>query len=525
MPRMPGTKKATSNSLTKSSGRRAAPTRVSLRSTLSSSSSIQQRLVALAGALFTVAFAIFMLTITTTHPGVIFGPDVPTRLIAFELIAVSLLLALASGSSRVRLTLQMVMIYMTIYLILPGYHHSSMNTFPFYGMHYEMDIRMRAAVMIAVFIIALMVGYLLGDEGQRIGRTPKMIKREIVFPSQTLLMLFTILAILATGLYLAKLGTSAFGQRSEIRGGGALSSGLFLTMPRMITFVSFAYCYILFMRSQKVGLALYYLVVNAPFFLITNFPLALARYTLFGIILFFVVQTVDLRTAKARSLLSFAFVFGALFAMPYVDSLTRHLGSSVSVSVTQAYDKYLTSGDFDGLQSIQNAVIFNNQNGTTNGLQTLSAVLFFVPRSIWEAKGDPTGVITSRAAGFAFNNISQPLPSELFVDFGMIGMGLCSVLIGFWMARFDGWVDRNWDAGPRARLLAGVVVAYGIIVMRGALLGIVPPVALLAAGVGLIIRLGLRSPEKLILRMRSDGPVIQLSPRTVRLAKAAGRLR
>ncbi|MDE8650479.1 hypothetical protein [Novosphingobium album (ex Liu et al. 2023)] len=462
-------------------------------------------LAALAGALLTVAIAVLLLTITTAREDVIFGPDASVRLLAFEFIAASLILFLASTSARMHLALQMVMIYLTIYLILPGYHHGSNNTFPFYGMHYPEDIRLRAAGLISVFIISLMIGYMIGDQSQRMGRAPKLIGREIIFPNKVLLIAFTVAAVAATGVFLATVGFGgAFGLRGETGGGGGSKAavGLLVTLPRIVTFVSFAYCYILFLRARKAGIALYFLLLNTPFFFVTNFPLALARFALFGIVLFFVVQTYNLRGAMARTVLTVAFVFGALFAMPYVDSLTRHVSEGSAGSLQQSYTSYLESGDFDGLQSIQNAIIYHDSKGTTNGRQIISAALFFVPRSIWSEKGEPTGAITSKAAGFEFNNISQPLPSEFYVDFGIYGAAALSLLLGFGIARLDGWINRNWDAGPRARLIAGVVVAFGVILMRGTLLGIVPPIVVFSAGVGAIITLGLRSPEKLLLRHR-----------------------
>ena len=85
----------------------------------------------------------------------VFGPDEATRLLAFELIAVALLLVLASSGSRMRLTLQMILTYLTIYLILPGYHHSSKNIYPFYDLSYDHDLRLLAASIILFFVVSL----------------------------------------------------------------------------------------------------------------------------------------------------------------------------------------------------------------------------------------------------------------------------------------------------------------------------------------------------------------------------------
>jgi hypothetical protein len=480
-------------------------------------------LIIIAGGFLTVALSLALLNVSSAFPGIVFGPDEATRLLAIELIAVALLLVLASSGSRMRLTLQMILTYMTIYLILPGYHHSSKNIYPFYDLSYEHDIRMRAALIISLFVAALISGYLLGDHTGTRRQTHKTIAREIVFPSLPLLLTFTVVSIVAMIGYVARAGLGkALSTRAEFGGADSiLEYGFLVTAPRLITFVAFAYCFVIFLRSRKAGFGLYYMLVNLIPFLICNFPLVLPRYVLFGIILFFLVQTFDFSTARARNLLTMAFLFGALFAMPVAESLTRNSNRQASTSLTEAYDYYLSSPDFDGLQSIQNAVLYTDQVGFQNGLGTLSAALFFVPRDFWESKAPPTGEVTSKAAGYYFHNISQPLPSELFVDFGWIGLVVSSAILGFWVARLDRWIDVNWHAGPRARLIAGIVVAYTIILMRGALLAIISSVVFFSAGIALIIVLGLVKAESIRIRRRrrSDGEIMP-SPRVARHAKA-----
>lgn len=478
-----------------------------------------------AGLFLSVAFAVLLLFMANSRDGLDFGGDASVRMLAVEFVAASMLLYLSSTSEGMQISLQMVLIYMTVYLLLPGFHHASSNTFPFYAMHYVESVRMEAANIIAVFIISLMVGYISGLHFLRRGTVRSPIDAEIIFPNKILLIVFTLAALGATGVYLALAGINgAFGMRGaagEAAEGQVAILGLFVTLPRTVTFIAFAYCYILLLRGRNAGVPLFFLILNAPLFFVTNYPIALARYYLFGIVLFFVVQTLNFHRSSARFFLTLTFVAGALFAMPYVDSLTRNRGGQLADSFSEYLNDYLNSGDFDGLQSIQNAVIYVDDNGTEKGRQLLSATLFFVPRTIWPGKAEPSGVITSRAAGFEFNNISQPLPSEFYVDFGMWGVVVLTLLLGFGMARLDGWIHRNWEAGPRARMIAGIVVAFGIILMRGTLLGIVPPIAVFSAGVAVVIMVGLRKPEKIILRGRRA----EMARRALRPSGASPRAR
>lgn len=57
------------------------------------------------------------------------------------------------------------------------------------------------------------------------------------------------------------------------------------------------------------------------------------------------------------------------------------------------FEYYVTSGDFDGLQSTINVVAMHDGKGGKEGLNLLSAILFFVPRSVWpEGTGWEAGV-------------------------------------------------------------------------------------------------------------------------------------
>lgn len=480
-------------------------------------------LLVIAVGFLTVAAVLGLLAASSANPGIVFGPDQATRLLAYEVIAISLLLALTSSSARMRLALQMVLTYLAIYLVLPGYHHSSKNIYPFYDISYEHDIRLRAATIISLFVAGLIVGYLLGDQTGRQKDARKSIKREVLFPSLPLLIAFTAASYISLIAYLSNAGIEqAFSNRANFGGASSiLEYGLFVTAPRLITFVAFAYCFVIFLRSRKVGFGLYYMLLNAIPFLTCNFPLVLPRYVLFGIILFFLVQAFDFRSARSRNLLTVAFVFGALFAMPLAESLTRQSRNSTATSISEAYEYYLSSLDFDGLQSIQNAVLYTDKAGFQDGLHLMSATLFFVPREIWPGKAPASGEVTSKAAGYAFHNISQPLPSEFFIDFGWFGMVVASAILGFAVARLDSWIDSNWHSGPRARLIAGIVVAYSIILMRGALLAIISSVVLFSAGIALIIVVGLVKAESIRIRRkpRIDEYILP-SPRVTRHAKA-----
>ena len=68
--------------------------------------------------------------------------------------------------------------------------------------------------------------------------------------------------------------------------------------------------------------------------------------------------------------------------------------------------------DFDGFQQIVNAMVFSEDVGHSLGHYTSSALLFFVPRSLWEGKATPASIDVAEHRGYEFTNLSLPLPAE-----------------------------------------------------------------------------------------------------------------
>jgi len=109
----------------------------------------------------------------------------------------------------------------------------------------------------------------------------------------------------------------------------------------------------------------------------------------------------------------------------------------------------------------------------------LSALLFFFPRDFWAGKSRGTGGEAAAFNGYDFVNISAPLPSEFFVDFGLIGVVIGAALFGALLAKVDSQI-RVYRASPDKLQLFGpaTIVGYLFIILRGSLVGIMGPVML-----------------------------------------------
>lgn len=142
------------------------------------------------------------------------------------------------------------------------------------------------------------------------------------------------------------------------------------------------------------------------------------------------------------------------------------------------------SNDFDGFQQVVNSLTYVGDLGHTWGRYTVSALFYFVPRSLWPGKATPASIDVATHRGYYFTNLSLPFHAELYIEFGAVGM----VLVLFAIARLGRRLDLAWSTGAQSvtgRLAPYVAVAT-LMVIRGPL-GSLAPVylttgALIAAG-------------------------------------------
>lgn len=175
------------------------------------------------------------------------------------------------------------------------------------------------------------------------------------------------------------------------------------------------------------------------------------------------------RNRRFDKLFAIGLIGGVVFLFPIADAF-RFESSKAQLSISADRTEYL-SGDYDAFQQTMNGLDLAKQSDAFLGRQTLSAALFFVPRAVWEAKAEPTGVLVARHAGYQFENLSAPLWLEGYMDARAFGaIALC---IGF------GALARRLDRAlheQRFSLWSGVAtvyVGYQLVILRGSLLGVI----------------------------------------------------
>ena len=189
------------------------------------------------------------------------------------------------------------------------------------------------------------------------------------------------------------------------------------------------------------SMLLYSLLVLSVFFtLLINNPLSTPRYW-FGTVLisYFAFAVKYYRTDLVRYFTPFI-IFSVLMIFPLSDLFRASLDVDFSEEISNfSFTSHLEkSGDFDAFQQITNTYVYVDENGLSYGKQLLSSVLFFVPRSIWDGKSQPTGRVLAENLGYSFYNLSAPIWSEFYVDFSFFGLLFFMYFYGRMIRGFDG---------------------------------------------------------------------------------------
>jgi hypothetical protein len=106
--------------------------------------------------------------------------------------------------------------------------------------------------------------------------------------------------------------------------------------------------------------------------------------------------------------------------------------------------------------------------GLSLGFQALSAFLFFVPRGIWESKPISTGELVGEYLidqyDFSYSNLSNPLVSEGYINFGIIGVILAAILLAIVTIKFIEWLN---SPNELKKILAYYLAIHFIFLLRG----------------------------------------------------------
>ncbi|WP_375484361.1 O-antigen polymerase [uncultured Jatrophihabitans sp.] len=194
-------------------------------------------------------------------------------------------------------------------------------------------------------------------------------------------------------------------------------------------------------------------------------PLSSSRFIFFSVLLAAIYATFRLRSRQSHQVLALAQVVGLMAVYPlsawfklggqtfagYNGGRSLNVGTSSFLGV-----------DFDGFQQTANAVYYVHRSGYGFGHFTVSALGFWIPRAIWSGKAQPASYPVSASRDYVFQNLSLPLWTELFVDFGVPGM----LVIMFFLGRLSRALDlrtlhnRNTLAGHLGAIIGACQIGF-----------------------------------------------------------------
>ncbi|MGW0960836.1 hypothetical protein ACWD4K_17785 [Streptomyces gelaticus] len=302
------------------------------------------------------------------------------------------------------------------------------------------------------------------------------------------LRLLVLLAFAASGYYILKLGGPAvfFTSRQEISAsvaasgvgsgrsqvGSAFLKG-FGTVPALLALLFHTRRLVTSRRARRSPSTVLVWVGLIGLNTIVNNPLSNARYWFLTVLVSLLFTAFPSSAAMYRSVLA-AGVVGALVLFPYADRFRYDSSGYRPVESSSVFEPLATK-DYDQTVMFANTITWVETRGHTYGRQLVGSALFFVPRSVWSGKPEDTGVRVGQWMGMSMTNLSAPLWTELWVDFGAPGMAGAFALIGYVAARTDRRYARavsREGPGPGSVLAVTVplIAGYTFILLRGPLL-------------------------------------------------------
>lgn len=367
--------------------------------------------------------------------------------------------------------LMSVLLYLILFFELPGFIHILTNKFPFFDVSYlQADID-RAALIVAVFCFALIASFML-----RRFAAPRLRRRTRVAVSYTQKSVWVVagavlsIAAIASALSVGYDPSLTRGQQLELQNSPTRLIGE--SVAQVGSFIAFMIAVLYQKQFKRDAFARIFLLATLATFLYHNNVVVLPRYVVGSYVLTFIFAVFDLSKLRRGGLFA-GMLVAQITVFPLLSDISR--GGGASAFEFSPFRYLSTHGDFDGFQSVVNIVVWTQGATLKGGVQLLSAVLFFVPREFVPWKSAGTGSDAAKYVGYPFTNISAPLPAELYVDFGMIGLVVMTVGLGWFIHRLDDGFKEDKRRGGLGVLLTAVTAGYAFILLRGALIAVLGP--------------------------------------------------
>jgi oligosaccharide repeat unit polymerase len=426
-------------------------------------------------------------------PAILMKGAVSFEMLPFYLITLysSIRLALIITSTRMRMLEMTFFIFVYVFFGVAALSQVNLNEFPWGAGTYNTTSILNGAFI----IMSGMAAYELGLFFNKIKSSDNVLKNYDV----------NLFLVVSVGLFSFIIGVigkggfqSLFLPRNELTAlaqslGVDTTIGLvFTVLVRIPIFVALMFAILLYIDKKKENLLsrsnfllLLLIIILMILTLVANNPVSTARYwvgTIYIGLLFSVIKWN--RFTQPIILLFITTVL--LIVFPYADIFRNSL--NIEITIRPLTEIMASKGDYDSFQQVMNIVDYTSYFGITYGMQFLGVLFFWVPRTIWFDKPIGSGATVAEGLGYQFTNVSAPLWSEFYINFGFLGLIILFFLYGWGSAK----LQIKYEISKRNkminfyRIFVPVFSAYQLFMLRGDLLSsfayVAPIVLFIAVG-------------------------------------------
>ena len=124
--------------------------------------------------------------------------------------------------------------------------------------------------------------------------------------------------------------------------------------------------------------------------------------------------------------------------------------------------------NYDAFANIMATIDYVHKFGFSYGYQLIGGLFFFIPRAIWTSKPYSTGQVVGEHLiddfGFNFSNLSNPMVSESYINFGILGVIIVPIILAYIFILMIKWLRGN---NYLKRIMAFYFAMHLIFLLRG----------------------------------------------------------
>jgi hypothetical protein len=326
------------------------------------------------------------------------------------------------------------------------------------------ELYLYSNLLVFLFLVVFEISYRLKRQ-RRIG--PRCSPLAHIDVTSGVLVAFIILDVITVG-YLAVTG-QLIGKVSDEGGATYDTIRAALKIAVQMTCITTLFVYVLARRNAAVsatrGAQRLFQVTATISVCLVFFPFwgSMSRFLLFAGYIMLIVLLCP--TPKYPSILLLLMLLGFVFVFPAFNFFKTHDFSDIA-------QFELSSGnfnhiDFDAHQCFMITIDYVSSRGLSLGMNLLSAILCFVPRTIWPGKWQPSGRIMFETYGASWTNVSCPIYAEFYFAFGVVGLLALTILLALAIRYVEESYER-WDLFGQGICI--ILIGMTIYIMRGAML-------------------------------------------------------